>query len=239
MTVLRVFLLAVASTIMVSVTLANDRDIEQFASETGRIAGIASACGFQKDEVNNYIRYVLEQAKSKWGPSLGRGFTSTFNNSLRSAEAASPPDLDFCQGEIKQALWYASIHNTPKTQEQPLNQLLPPQSVHPSLVSSVGTKVCRKTQGIERRVIAYGPLGPIYGNEQIRRDINIEGFTEGSSGNCKEIKTDESGCRIKVLINSIGAYSSSGGYVYLDSLPPDYTKGQHVWEYSSAWYPCQ
>lgn len=230
----RLFLIFALST---SLTWAEGNSMEQFAIDTGRIAGIAEACGFPKEDVNSYIEHVLTQAKSKWGTSLGRGFTENFNGALRAAESSPAPDWSTCQGDVKRAMWEAGLSVPPVAQELPGNQPSANHPVPPVLVAPIGTLVCRKTGGFESPIIAYGPHGPIYGKEKISRTFDIEGYTEGSSGNCQEAKAGEIGCRIKVLIKSIGVASRSG-YQYLDSLPPNYTKGQYVWEDAIDWHPC-
>lgn len=230
----RLFLIFALST---SLTWAEDKSMEQFAIDKGRIAGLATACGFPKEDVNSYIEHVLSQAKSKWGTSLGRGFTENFNGALRAAEAAPAPDWSTCQGDVKGVMWEAGLSVPPVAQELPSSQPLASHPAPPVLVTPIGTHVCRKAGGVESPIIAYGPHGPIYGKEKISRTFDIEGYTEGSSGNCQEVKVGEIGCRIKVLIKSIGVASRSG-YQYIDNLPPNYTKGQYVWEDAIDWRPC-
>lgn len=212
----------------------SDADAIAFATKSGRTTGQATACQMPADEIKNFENTFIKRMRLYKSPS-SNVLVQAYNTAMRLAEREPVGTGENGCFFVRMALINgadpsdkpvaADIPAPTKAQVNPEQQAAIERK-NLSYVSSQGAHVCRFEQGETRRTLGQA-LGQTVYDKPVQREFRIEGFTEQASST-----------RIKVMVNSIRA-ANRDGFEYLSELQPSYTKGQYVWQESSAWVPCE
>lgn len=221
----------------------------EFVQNAGLHKGYALACGLEQAQIAAYENSVKTYTANNWPEDYARDFQSKYESAAAKAKNDRKRSLDevFCRG-IQLTLSFGADHPASsltheflarhdrsvefdaksKKTAQEAAALRRRQRVEAAkdvrkLVSTNGARVCRQDTGKRRDVVGTSFGQPLYGRS-VEETFQITGFTEGVNGD-----------RIKVMVSSI-RIASTGRYI--ETLPPDYTKGIHVWQDFFSWEPC-
>lgn len=213
----------------------SDADAIAFATKSGRTTGQATVCKMPADEIKNFENTVIKRLRLYKSPGSST-IVQAYNTAMRIAQREPVGTGEDGCFFVRMALINgASPSDEPVATDIPAPtkvQVNPDQQAaikrqNLAYVSSLGAHVCRFEQGETRLMLGQSLGQPIY-DKPVQREFRIEGFTEQVSGT-----------RIKVMVNSIRASNRDYSFEYLSELHPSYTKGQYVWQESSAWVSCE